>query len=359
MGKYIFIVLLFIFQGGCIRTPPAPALIDPTSTMPAAVDTVTMPPPDTAMVLPPSETPVPPTATVTVTPSPTQTPNPPSPEREAARVKADIPAFDHILIILFENHDYNEVIGNQDMPVFNRLAQQYSLLTNYYAVAHPSLPNYIALIGGDTFGINSDCADCFVNQPSLPDLIEASGRSWKTYQEDMPGPCHVGFTGQYDLNHNPFLYFDPIRKDSVRCDRSVVPLTDLKQDLNAKQLPNYAFIMPDLCHSGHDCSLAEADAWLGNMVSNLQDSSALGKNYLLFVLFDENSADQSPKNPTCCGAGGRVAAVVVSPQAKTGFQDTTALSHYSLLRTILLSWGLPRLGLSEDPGTKPISAVWK
>ena len=108
-----------------------------------------------------------------------------------------VPPFEHTVLILFENKEFGTVIGNPNMPQFNRLAQEYTLLTQFYAVRHPSLPNYIALIGGETFGISSDCNDCFVNAPSLPDLIEASGRNWKTYQEDMPQPCFLGDTHIY------------------------------------------------------------------------------------------------------------------------------------------------------------------
>ena len=100
------------------------------------------------------------------------------------------------------------------------------LLTQHYAVAHPSLPNYLALIGGDTFGVTFDCTKCIYNAITLPDLIEASGRTWKAYQEDMPSPCFAGAeSGNYAMKHNPFVYFEPIRLDAARCRRSVVPIT--------------------------------------------------------------------------------------------------------------------------------------
>ncbi len=293
---------------------------------------------------------------VTVMPLSAPTPGPtPTLMTEEAR----IPSFDHVVMIMFENRDYGQVIGNQTMPTFNKLAAQNVLLTRYYAVAHPSLPNYIALLGGNTFGITSDCTDCFINQPSLPDLIEASGRTWKTYQEDLPSPCFVGNSKPYVQKHNPFIYFDPIRIDAGRCKNSVVSLTDLGQDLSNNQLPNFVFIMPNLCNSAHDCSLDIADQWLGKMMAKLQTSSALGQNYLIYVAFEEGSKDSS----SCCGlpakAGGKVAAILISPAAKSGYQDETPLSHYSFLKTLSIAWKLPALGYANDPATAAITLPWK
>ena len=208
-----------------------------------------------------------------------------------------VPAFEHIVLILFENKEFGSVIGDPDMPVYNRLANEYTLLTQFYAVRHPSLPNYIALIGGDTFGITSDCNDCFVNAPSLPDLIEASGRTWKTYQEDMPQPCYLGNKQNYAQKHNPFVYFDPIRQDLERCNRSVVPLTDLSTDVQAGTLPNFMFISPNLCNDAHDCSLKVADGWLSNLLDTLLPAlEADGQPYLVVLTFDEGQGDGS-----CCG----------------------------------------------------------
>ncbi|MFL7868898.1 MAG: alkaline phosphatase family protein, partial [Anaerolineales bacterium] len=202
-----------------------------------------------------------PTTTEPLSPTPAQPSATAPPSTLTPTPTPLVPQFEHIVLILFENKEFGSVIGNPTMPLFNRLARDYTLLTQYYAVRHPSLPNYIALIGGDTFGIHSDCNDCFVDAPSLPDLIEASGRTWKTYQEDMPKPCYLGGTLHYAQKHNPFVYFDPIRLDQERCERSVVPLTDLSADIQAGVLPNFIFITPNLCNDAHDCPLRVADGW--------------------------------------------------------------------------------------------------
>ncbi len=270
-----------------------------------------------------------------------------------------IPVFDHIVLIVFENHGFDSVIGNTQMPTFNALASKYVLLTQYHAVRHPSLPNYIALMSGDTFGITKDCTDCFLPQTNLADRIEASGRTWKTYQEDMPSPCFLGNAEPYFQKHNPFLYFDDIRTNSDRCNRSIVPLTQLDADLAANQLPNFSFIMPNICNSGHDCDGSMSDKWLAPMIAKLQSAPALQKNSLIIVTFDESEG----QNDSCCGlpksAGGRVATILISPEAKAGFQDATPYSHYSLLKTILGAWSLPDLGNTAMGETQPILEPWK
>ena len=327
----IVLVLSLILVLACVSAP----VITPTAQPP--VPTVTLFPTATAL----------PTQTPATGPSSTVTPKPP------------VPNFDHIIMILLENKEFGSVIGNSQMPNFNKLAQDYTLLTQFYAVTHPSLPNYLALIGGDTFGITSDCNNCFVNAPSLPDLIEATGRTWKTYQEDMLSPCYIGDGSNYMQKHNPFIYFDPIRTDSARCERSVVPFTALQTDIQAGSLPNFIFITPNMCNDAHDCTLDVTDTWLTNLLGALVPAlNTTGSSYLLVMMFDEGQGTHS-----CCGlpllAGGRVPVVLYSPLVKNRFQDSTPYTHYSLLKTISAAWGLPYLGHAADDSNVLITAPWK
>jgi phospholipase C len=297
--------------------------------------------------------------TVTSTPTPTFTQSPPLTPTTTPRPL--VPNFAHVIILVFENREFGFVIGNNQMPNYNRWAGEYTLLTQYYAITHPSLPNYIALMGGDTFGIDRTCSECFVNASSLPDQIEASGRTWKGYFEDMPRPCYVGDTDVYVQKHNPFIYFDPIRLDEERCPRSVVPLTELVTDLAAGPLPDFVFIVPNQCNNAHDCDLPIADAWLGYWVPKLMavlNPKADTEPYLIVLTWDEGQGNHS-----CCGlpaeAGGRVATVLISPLAKNGFHDDTPYTHYSLLKTIEEAWGLPYLGHALDENNVLITAPWK
>ena len=336
MKRSLLILLLASLLVACVPPTSTPT---PTPVVTQLTDTATPLSPPTLTSTATSTA----TATATLTPAPT----------------SQVPSFEHVVLIVFENKEFGSVIGNPDMPVYNRLANEYTLLTQFYAVRHPSLPNYIALIEGDTFGITSDCNDCFVNAPSLPDLIEASGRTWKTYQEDMPKPCYVGSKNPYAQKHNPFVYFDPIRLNSERCTSSVVPFTDLSTDIQAGTLPNYIFITPNLCNDAHDCSLKVADAWLSNLLDTLLPAlDADGQPYLVVLTFDEGQGNHS-----CCGlppeAGGRIPVVLISPSVKSAFQDDTPYTHYSLLKTIAASWGLDYLGHAADDNNVLIIASWK
>jgi phosphatidylinositol-3-phosphatase len=331
MNRVSYWVFLFVLLTACTTSAP-PTLIP--SSVPTASLTATAPPPTPTLV---------PTASQT----PTATPRP------------LVPNFGHIAIIMFENKEFGTVIGNPQMPSYNRLAREYTLLTQYYAIRHPSLPNYIGLVAGDTFGIETNCTNCFIDAPSLPDLIEAGGRTWKTYQEDMPEPCFIGSTNLYAQKHNPFVYFDPIRLNLERCSRSVVPLTALYTDIATNSLPNFMFIKPNICNDSHDCSLDISDAWLTNLLSTLIPAlDATGQSYFVAMLFEEGQGEH-----TCCGlpepGGGRVPLVIYSPQVQNGFEDPTPYTHYSLLKTISQSWGLEYLGHAADDNHALIVAPWK
>lgn len=266
---------------------------------------------------------------------------------------AQVPNFNHIVIIVLENQYLQDVIGSTQMPRLNALADKNILLTNYLAVAHPSLPNYLAMISGSTQGVLDNCTDCFMDKPNLADEIEASGRTWKAYFENMPSPCYVGNKKPYMQAFNPFIYFDSIRLDPSRCNQSIVPLNQLAIDLAAGQLPNFIFIMPNLCNSGHDCPPETADTWVADMVDTLVNSSLLGENSLIVVTFDEG-VEQDTSTET----HGEVATVLISPLAKPGYIDSTLYSHYSLLKTILTAWRLPLLGETVFPSVNVILDPW-
>ena len=261
-----------------------------------------------------------------------------------------VPAFKHVFVIVMENKEYDQVVGSAKMPYFNSLAKQYGLATNYYGIAHPSLPNYLALTSGSTFDVTSDCNDCFVKAPSIVDQIEASGRSWKAYMESMPGPCFVGDAAPlYRQKHNPFIYYDNVRNDPARCNK-IVPLTQLTADLAAHALPNYVWISPNMCSDAHDCGSSEGDTWLSTWVPKLIASPEWQDSGALFITFDEGSSKKLTPESCCMeGNGGHVATLVISPLGKPGYQSAVAYDHYSLLRTIEDAWGMPELGGAHCP----------
>ncbi len=259
-----------------------------------------------------------------------------------------LPRFRHVVVVVFENHERGDIAGSPDAPTFRALARRYATLTRYDAVTHPSLPNYLALVSGSTHGVTSDCTDCIVSARSLADTLEASGRTWKTYAEDLPYP---GFTGParggYAKKHDPFLYFRDVVASARRRDR-VVPFPQLRRDLAAGRLPDFALVVPDLCHDMHDCPVATGDAWLRDQIVPLLASPALAGS-VVFVVFDEGSSD--------AGGGGNVEALALGPIVRPGSVFPGATNHYGLLRTIEDAWGLPRLGLSAR--ARPIGGIWR
>jgi phosphatidylinositol-3-phosphatase len=261
-----------------------------------------------------------------------------------------------VIVVVEENHAATDVIGSPSAPFLTSLARQGTLLTSFFATTHPSLPNYIAMLGGDTFGIDRNCTDCTVAAPSLVDQLEAAGIDWRAYMQGLPELCSdASRDGAYVKKHNPFMYFQGIRRSAERCGK-VVPFEEFDADVAAGRLPQFVFVTPDLEHDMHDGPVSVADAWLRDFVQRLRASSAWREDTRLVVTFDEgNHGDDAG----CCGglaAGGRVAAVVIGPRVPAG-QDPTAYSHYSLLRSIETLFGLSYLGHAADPATAPIPSV--
>jgi hypothetical protein len=262
-----------------------------------------------------------------------------------ATAAAPVPAFDHVVVIIFENKETASVLGNRAAPTFRSYAGRYAKLTRYYGVTHPSLPNYLALVSGSTQGITTDCTDCVVDTQSLADTIEASGRTWKTYAEGLPAPGFLGASkGRYAKKHNPFAYFRDIADDPARRAR-LVPLTRLAPDLRAGALPSFSLVVPDLCHSMHDCSVSVGDAWLRGQVGKFLK---LPKT-VVFVVFDEGS--------TSTRGGGHTAALALGTTVRPGSRYTGLTSHYGILRTVEQAWGLPLLGHSAH--VAPITGIWR
>jgi hypothetical protein len=238
-------------------------------------------------------------------------------------------------VLVLENHEYGDVMGNGSAPYINHLAHRFSLSRQSFAVSHPSLPNYLALLGGSTFGIHSDCDRCSVSKPSLVDQLVAKHISWKAYMQGMPSPCFQGgASGKYVKNHDPFMYFRRIAGNPGRC-RNVVPFTQYRADRGAGRLPRFVWISPDRCQDGHDCSLSTTDHFLHRIVPGLLRS--LGSNGLLFLTWDEGTSGNG-----CCSraAGGHVVTIVAGPGARRNAASSVPYDHYSILRTIEDLWGL-------------------
>jgi len=267
----------------------------------------------------------------------------------ANAAKPQVPRFKHVLVVVLENHSRDDVLGSSDAPNFNSFASQGAVLFRYGGIAHPSLPNYIALVSGSTQGIQDDCTDCVVSGRNLSGTLGRAHLSWKTYAEGLPRPGYSGNNGgaYYTKHHVPFLYFrDILSRPSQR--NRVVPFSRFGRDLSSGRLPAFSLIVPNECHDMHDCSVAAGDAWLGRFLRPLLHSRRLARS-VIFVITDEPEGDAPETDP--------VPALALGPLVKPGSEYSLRTSHYGLLRTIEDSWRLPRLGRSK--AVAPITGIWR
>jgi len=269
-----------------------------------------------------------------------------------------VPQFAHVLVVVEENHSYNAVIGNSSMPYLNGLANANGLATQYFADAHPSLPDYFELTVGEgtsITGVEGDAFNGIVSQDNVVRALTAAGKSWECYAEALPADGYLGGdSGGYVRRHDPFAYLSDVQNSSIQASH-IVQFTQLSADISSGNLPEYGFIVPDINNDAHDCpagmttctddqKLAHADQWLSANIGPLLASSAF-KNSLLIVLFDEGDILDIQN------FGGHVAAVIVSPLAKAGYKSTTFYEHASTLRLMLKG-----LGVSDLPGAAATAA---
>jgi phospholipase C len=262
----------------------------------------------------------------------------------------------HLIVVIEENHAFEQVIGSGKAPFLNRLAAHGALLTDYHAITHPSLPNYVALLSGRTGRIRSDCTGCTIPGRTLVDELEARHISWAAYLQGLPRPCSaVARSGAYTEAVDPFMHAARVRDHPSRCDR-VVPFRRFRADLAAGRLPTVVFVMPDLRHEMHSGSVRVADAWLRRLVGELRASPVWRQDSRLVVTFDES--DRTDVRSCCAGLGrgGRIPTIVAGPPIPHGV-DPTPYTHYSLLRSIEAAFGLPLLGHAGGPAARTIPAV--
>ena len=314
-----------------------------------------------------------------------------------------VPRYEHIFLIIEENKSYTEIVGDQSIaPNINRLAKQYGLATQFYAEVHPSEANYVAMLGGDTFGIHDDDAyyctpkssDPFcpasgradyvnhtVAERSLVDQLEEHGFTWKAYMESIPaagsGAARWPTTDKpvpgvppeaYAVKHNGFMTFKRVQDDPKRAAK-IVGFDVLDRDLATGDLPNYAHIVPNQCNEMHgreespstpeDCRksnveglIRRGDKIVGELVDKIMHSRVWSAptNAAIVITFDENGKAERGGGPQgCCGydpksaanfGGGRIPTIVITNHGVGGVTDATPYNHYSLLRTTEMAFGI-------------------
>ena len=271
------------------------------------------------------------------------TTNPPPPSATA----------DHVFLVVLENHGFGQVIGNPAMPYLNSLAAAHSLAADYFANAHPSIPNYFMLTTGnlETF---DDGFTGTITDDNIVRALAGAGKSWKAYVESIPS---VGYTGPdagaYLKHHNPFAYLSDVTGSPAQAS-NMVPFSQLPSDLAAGSLPNFVYVLPNSQNDAHDCpgggtsctpdqQLAAADSWLKANIDPVINSPKFG-NSVLIITFDESVTTD------ITNGGGQVMTVLVGPHVKTGFRSSTMYQHQSLLRTML-----QLLSVSDMPGASAVA----
>jgi phosphatidylinositol-3-phosphatase len=332
-----------------------------------------------------------------------------------------IPRYEHIILIIAENHGYDQIIGNAGAPNINRLANDYGSALKFYGEVHPSQANYIAIIGGDTFGIHDDDAyycragspghycgssatihpyvDHTVTARSLVDQLAERNLTWKGYYESIPtagskavyfpdphSPVHGQPNQLYAAKHNAFINFRNVQEDPGFAEK-IVGFDRLLADLASGQLPNYAHIVPNQCNEMHglpkgpnvpaDCEfgndagrIARGDKVIGDLVAKIQASPIWSKpgNVAIVITWDESDDPPDTTGIGCCGydpnstanfGGGHIPTIVITNHGPRGITDDTPHNHYSLLRTTEAAFGIAEfLGLANHPDVHTMTKLF-
>jgi phosphatidylinositol-3-phosphatase len=268
----------------------------------------------------------------------------------AAGLRADtrrVPLFSKVAVLFLENHGYHQIIGSRQAPFLNGLARRGALATRYYGVAHPSLPDYLALLTGSTGGVTSDCNTCETTSPTLPGQLQAAHIPWRAYFEGIPSAGYEGRGGgDYTKHYNPFAYAAQVGDRTGR--RHVVGFGALGRDLRRGALPRFSWITPDLLHDGHNASVRVSDRFVSRLVPRVV--RALGPHGVLFVGWDEAQGTVGPR-------GGHVALIATGPGARSHARVSTPADHYSLLATLEAGLRLPALGQAASPSAHLLAGL--
>ncbi|KAF6820312.1 putative acid phosphatase [Colletotrichum plurivorum] len=253
-------------------------------------------------------------------------------------------SFDRFISIWLENQDFAKVVKDSH---FVDLKKEGILLSNYYANTHPSQPNYIAALAGDYFGLNHDGRVRLpLNVSTIVDLLDWRGLSWKAYMEDIPGPGYLadasdGHTGDgkwdYVRKHNPFVSFDSINLNGTRL-LNIQDFLDWEKDFEAKTVPQYVFMTPNLVNDGHNTSLEFATEWVHDFLHPMLAKGAFKERTLIQLIYDEAETHGQPNQIASLLFGSSI------PTDLKGTEDKTFYTHYSMISTVEFNWELPNLG---------------
>jgi phosphatidylinositol-3-phosphatase len=258
------------------------------------------------------------------------------------RPRAALPRPDHIVIVVEENKLYSRIIGNPEAPYINSLAARGVIFTNFFALTHPSQPNYLALFSGSFQGVTSNTSPppgAPFDTPNLGTGLFGAGLTFAGYSEGLPYAGFLGATHEnYRRRHNPWSNFSNIPATSN------LPFTDFPPPDQFDSLPTVAFVIPDLVHDMHSGTIATGDEWLRlNLDAYIQ--WAADHNSLFILTFDESDSASS----------NHILTLMVGPMVKPGYYPEP-VHHLHLLRTLEDLYGLSYAG--DSAIVEPIVDVW-
>jgi hypothetical protein len=249
------------------------------------------------------------------------------------------PGFEKAIVVLLGRADLAET---KKLSFLSSLSRQGAALADYRVVARGSQPNFVALVSGSTRGVKDE-ENHDLEAPTIVDLLEKAGRSWKVYAQGYPGSCFLGARSErYVRKHNPLISFKSIQNAPARC-ANFVAANELAADLARNDLPDLSLFIPDIANNG-DLGLGFADRWLEQAFGPLIEK--LPRDAVLIVLFAEGRKSS------------RVYASLTGPMVRAGAVSKKRYDHYSLLKTLELAWGLGGLG-GRDAAAEPIEGIWR
>jgi hypothetical protein len=252
----------------------------------------------------------------------------------------------HVITVLLENEDGSSVL--QQGPFEKYLASKYAYASDYYAVCHPSAPNYLSITSGASYQCGSDNYSVY-SATNIADLVQGAGLTWGAYMESMPTACDTSNVGNYAVRHDPFLYYSDIVSNASRCNSHVQNFTAWNATVSSGAIPNYVFITPNLLDDGHNTNVSYADAWLKGWLSPLMNDSFFASS-VFFITYDESGGTTTGYNGL---DGGEVYLAAVGPDVKANYTFATESSHFNLLTTTEWLLGLGNTGHNDSGSAYP------
>ncbi len=263
-----------------------------------------------------------------------------------------VPHSSHVWMVTEENHSFEDVVGNSQMPYYNQLIHEYGLATQYYSDQHSSLPALMWLVAGAAVEPNNDTTSCHHTEDNVVRELLKHGLTWRSYQVNMPSAGFQGLYGGTDnlyyRRHNPLIDFSDVCPGTGQ-DTKSVPFSQIAADFAEDKTANYSYVTPDTDEDAHDGTLQEADEWLQENLPAILDRPEFRPDGdgILFLVWDEGTlgTDNRCSATVSQGCGGRLATLVIGPHVKPGYQSTITYHHENLLKTVC-----DAMGLSTCPG---------